>query len=92
VNYELSYEWNTHRLCLDRKKVYDGWMKKSLFLYMALALSMSTVLSGCGTKPSHLEPPPGAEKNGFPHTYPAPATDPSLAPPPKPVPAPSPYQ
>lgn len=31
-------------------------------------------LGGCGVKPGHLQPPAGAENNGFPHTYPAPDT------------------
>ncbi len=34
---------------------------------------MSTLLiSACGIKPGSLQPPKGAEQDGFPHTYPMP--------------------
>ncbi len=29
-------------------------------------------LGGCGIKPGHVEPPIGADKDTFPHVYPAP--------------------
>lgn len=41
-----------------------------LMIILCVALLSSTV-AGCGVKPGRLSPPPGAEKDGFPHTYPA---------------------
>lgn len=35
------------------------------------------VLSGCGIKPSAVDPPKGVTTDSFPHTYPDPATDPA---------------
>jgi len=33
---------------------------------------LSSPLAACGVKPGDVSPPPGAENNGFPHTYPNP--------------------
>lgn len=45
-------------------------------LLTASLLALSMALGACGVKPSQVEPPPGAEENHFPATYPDPATDP----------------
>jgi len=42
-------------------------------LCLCLALGL---LAGCGVKPSHVDPPQGAEADHFPRVYPDPATDP----------------
>ncbi|MBI1215963.1 MAG: hypothetical protein GC185_09115 [Alphaproteobacteria bacterium] len=48
----------------------------SLFLAFCLCAGMA-VLSGCGIKPSAVDPPKGVTTDSFPHTYPDPATDPA---------------
>jgi hypothetical protein len=45
-----------------------------------LCLCLAALLAGCGIKPNKVDPPPGADKDYFPKTYP----DPSLDPAPKP--------
>ncbi len=39
---------------------------------LTLALLATLLMTGCGIKPKHLEPPPGGEKSDFPRTYPTP--------------------
>lgn len=46
-------------------------MKNAPFLLFIIFVSIS--LSACGVKPSHVEPPIGAEDTAFPRTYPAPS-------------------
>lgn len=47
-------------------------LKKYSFLtVLCLSLSAIVFLSGCGVKPSRLDPPPGAEDSEFPNTYPS---------------------
>jgi uncharacterized protein YceK len=43
---------------------------------IAICLCVMGLLSGCGVKPSHVDPPPGVKVDTFPKTYPNPATDP----------------
>lgn len=38
---------------------------------LCLTFTALMVLSGCGVKPSRLDPPPGAEDRTFPNTYPS---------------------
>lgn len=45
------------------------------FIYIFLCVNVC-LLSGCGIKPPHVEPPPGAEHSDFPATYPDTSTDP----------------
>lgn len=45
---------------------------RKILVFLALCLT----LSGCGVKPSFVDPPPGVEPDPFPRTYPSPATDP----------------
>ncbi|MCB1556019.1 MAG: hypothetical protein KDJ15_01770 [Alphaproteobacteria bacterium] len=48
-------------------------MIRQIALYSLLCLAVSIPLSGCGVKPTSLDPPPGsAGGEDFPHTYPAP--------------------
>lgn len=42
----------------------------------AISLCMAMLLTGCGVKPSHVDPPAGVQKDTFPQTYPDPSTDP----------------
>ncbi len=51
-------------------------MRSHIPVYIALGVLVSITLAGCGVKPSTLSPPPGAENETFPRTYPDPATDP----------------
>ncbi len=46
-----------------------------LSFYLAVFLSAAS-LSGCGIKPSAVDPPDSVDKDYFPHTYPDPANDP----------------
>ncbi|MCB1783480.1 MAG: hypothetical protein KDI13_05740 [Alphaproteobacteria bacterium] len=43
---------------------------------LALFAIATLGLSACGIKPSHVDPPAGAEDVTFPRTYPDPSTDP----------------
>ena len=53
----------------------------STSMIAALALMcIALLLSGCGIKPSHVEPPNGAENSTFPNVYPNPETDPQPSP------------
>ncbi len=49
--------------------------RKRYFIYFLMAVNM-VMLSACGVKPAHVDPPEGAEHHEFPHTYPDPDTDP----------------
>lgn len=52
-------------------------MKKPIYLPSLLTLFISLlILSGCGVKPKHVDPPEGAEHSPFPRVYPALETDP----------------
>lgn len=42
-----------------------------------IALCLMVMLAGCGIKPGDVDPPPGAEEDKFPRTYPEPSTDPN---------------
>jgi hypothetical protein len=42
------------------------------FCFSASLLLLSMLTAACGVKPSHVDPPPGAENTDFPRTYPAP--------------------
>jgi hypothetical protein len=43
-----------------------------------IVLSMVTVLlAGCGIKPSHVDPPEGANEGDYPRVYPDPKNDPA---------------
>jgi hypothetical protein len=46
---------------------------------LLLAFGLFLAVSGCGKKPGHVDPPPGATGT-FPRTYPDPATDPGPQP------------
>jgi hypothetical protein len=48
---------------------YNGLNMKLTTLSALAALAL---LCGCGVKPSDVSPPPGHEKDGFPHVYPKP--------------------
>jgi len=41
---------------------------------LTIILLLSLPLSGCGIRPSDVDPPPGVNKAAFPRTYPDPAT------------------
>jgi predicted small lipoprotein YifL len=43
--------------------------------FLAL-LMLGFVLTSCGKKPGHLDPPPDVTEDNFPMVYPDPATDP----------------
>jgi len=43
--------------------------------YICLCVNL-LMLTSCGVKPSHVEPPEGVEHDRFPHTYPDTRTDP----------------
>ncbi|HQX26513.1 MAG TPA: hypothetical protein PKX38_01095 [Alphaproteobacteria bacterium] len=43
--------------------------------FTILAISMA-LLAGCGIKPSHVDPPEGANEGDFPRVYPDTKTDP----------------
>jgi hypothetical protein len=49
---------------------------KNQVIYITLALLSATSLGGCGVKPGSVDPPPGAEQQVYPETYPDTATDP----------------
>jgi|GEM_PF-2192233 predicted small lipoprotein YifL len=51
-------------------KVQNQYFSRMMII-LCVAL-LSSTLTACGVKPGHLAPPPGAENDGFPHTYPAP--------------------
>ncbi len=46
---------------MERQRNYGLW----------LALLATLVITGCGIKPTNLEPPSGADKKDFPKTYPS---------------------
>ncbi|MCK5518163.1 MAG: hypothetical protein KAI61_02015 [Alphaproteobacteria bacterium] len=46
-----------------------------IIMSLCLTLTLSAV-SGCGIKPSEIDPPAGTEKDYFPKTYPDHSTDP----------------
>jgi hypothetical protein len=46
------------------------------FLWLIALLWPLLALSACGKKPNEVDPPPGAEDNIFPKTYPNISTDP----------------
>ncbi|MDP9128692.1 MAG: hypothetical protein M3N08_10605 [Pseudomonadota bacterium] len=41
-----------------------------------VALALALLLTGCGKKPSTVDPPPYVTEDHFPQLYPDPATDP----------------
>ena len=51
---------------------YRGiWMRLTI-LFFGLFLCLALAAGGCGIKPGNVDPPPGAGKDSFPKTYPAP--------------------
>lgn len=61
----------------DRLETRQAYLqtKRLIGLFMLLFMS-GFFLAACGKKPSHVDPPPGAEDIIFPRVYPDPATDP----------------
>ncbi len=49
---------------------------KTLSLCLCLGITLAT-LTGCGIKPSFVDPPQGEAQDNFPRTYPDTATDPA---------------
>ncbi|HEU0117469.1 MAG TPA: hypothetical protein VFR09_02445 [Alphaproteobacteria bacterium] len=43
---------------------------------IACLIALGLVLTGCGKKPGHVDPPLGADETAFPRTYPDISTDP----------------
>ncbi len=50
-------------------------INKKLFLHIFLCANI-LLLSACGVKPAHVDPPQGVEHDQFPRTYPDISTDP----------------
>ena len=46
------------------------------YIYTIFLCVNILMLSACGVKPSHVDPPEGAEHSQFPRTYPDTSTDP----------------
>jgi len=47
---------------------------RTLLLFMFVCFGLGFGLSGCGIKPSSVEPPEGSIQRPFPATYPNPST------------------
>jgi len=61
----------------DQNRLRQDYQKSrrhaGFFLVLCL---LGVVLTACGKKPGHLDPPPTVTEDTFPQTYPDPATDP----------------
>lgn len=47
-----------------------GIMSRYGFIFILMMIVLSMPLAGCGVKPASVDPPPGAENDVFPNTYP----------------------
>lgn len=50
--------------------------KRGLGATAFMIVLMVVLLSSCGKRPAHIDPPSEVESNSFPRVYPDPATDP----------------